>query len=134
MAANFGFNNLKVEAIGQNVTIPNNDVAKLMYYLSCVDTVINYNEIDRLSDYENYDLLSVDSMTELFKLVLLFNPEIFIEAVACRYLEYLVNLGIDTADDVILVVFTLFCFSDYFTELYYDRILSELAEHNKSGN
>ena len=69
MAANFGFNNLKVEAIGQKVTIPNDDVAKLMYYLSCVDTVINYNEIDRLTDYENYDLLSVDGMAELFKLV-----------------------------------------------------------------
>ena len=64
MAANFGFNNLKVEAIGQKVTIPNDDVAKLMYYLSCVDTVINYNEIDRLTDYENYDLLSVDGMAE----------------------------------------------------------------------
>ena len=36
MAANFGFNNLKVEAIGQKVTIPNDDVAKLMYYLSAV--------------------------------------------------------------------------------------------------
>ena len=80
MAANFGFNNLKVEAIGQKVTIPNDDVAKLMYYLSCVDTVINYNEIDRLTDYENYDLLSVDDMAELFKLVLLFNPKIFIDA------------------------------------------------------
>ena len=66
MAANFGFNNLKVEAIGQKVTIPNDDVAKLMYYLSCVDTVINYNEIDRLTDYENYDLLSVDDMAELY--------------------------------------------------------------------
>ena len=80
MAANFGFNNLKVEAIGQKVTIPNDDVAKLMYYLSCVYTVINYNEIDRLTDYENYDLLSVDGMAELFKLVLLFNPKIFIDA------------------------------------------------------
>jgi hypothetical protein len=80
MAANFGFNNIKVEAIGQKVTIPNDDVAKLMYYLSCVDTVINYNEIDRLTDYENYDLLSVDGMAELFKLVLLFNPKIFIDA------------------------------------------------------
>ena len=80
MAANFGFNNLKDEAIGQKVTITNDDVAKLMYYLSCVDTVINYNEIDRLTDYENYDLLSVDGMAELFKLVLLFNPKIFIDA------------------------------------------------------
>ena len=74
------FNNVKVQTFGERTFVPDDDVAKLMYYLSCVDTVINYNEIDRLSDYENYDLLSVDSLTELFKLVLLFNPEIFIEA------------------------------------------------------
>ena len=42
--------------------------------------VINYNEIDRLTDYQNYDLLTKDDMVELFKLVLLFNPKIFIDA------------------------------------------------------
>ena len=50
-----------------------------MYYLSCVDAVINYNEIDRLTDFGNYDLLSVEDLTELFQLVLLFNPEIFVK-------------------------------------------------------
>ena len=74
------FNRVSVKPFGERTTVPDDDVAKLMYYLSCVDTVINYNEIDRLTDYENYDLLSVDSMTELFKLVLLFNPKIFVDA------------------------------------------------------
>ena len=74
------FNNVKVRTFGERTRVPDDDVAKLMYYLSCVDTVINYNEIDRLSDYQNYDSLSVDDLTELFKLVILFNPEIFVEA------------------------------------------------------
>ena len=89
------FSNVKVQTFGERTSVPDDDVAKLMYYLSCVDTVINYNEIDRLSDYENYDLLSVDSLTELFKLVLLFNPEIFIEAGIFILDENLLIYGMD---------------------------------------
>ena len=72
--------NSRIYAFGERTSVPNDNVAKLMYYLSCVDIVINYNEIDRLSDYQNYDLLTKDDMVELFKLVLLFNPKIFIDA------------------------------------------------------
>ena len=89
------FSNLKVQTFGERTSVPDDDVAKLMYYLSCVDTVINYNEIDRLTDYENYDLLSVDSMAELFKLVLLFNPKIFIETGIFILDEYLLPYGFD---------------------------------------
>ena len=89
------FQNKGIHAFGETTIVPDDDVAKLMYYLSCVDTVINYNEIDRLSDYENYDLLSVDSLTELFKLVLLFNPEIFIEAGIFILDENLLIYGMD---------------------------------------
>ena len=89
------FSNVKVQTFGERTSVPDDDVAKLMYYLSCVDTVINYNEIDRLTDYENYDLLSVDSMAELFKLVLLFNPKIFIETGIFILDEYLLPYGFD---------------------------------------
>ena len=74
------FNQVKIRPFGQKTDVPKDDVAKLMYYLSCVDAVINYNEIDRLTDFGNYDLLSVEDLTELFQLVLLFNPEIFVKA------------------------------------------------------
>ena len=46
------YNDVQVKPIGKKVTDPNNDIARLMYYLSCVDTVINYNEIDNLTDYK----------------------------------------------------------------------------------
>ena len=72
-------NRLHVQPIGVTVTIPNDDVARLMYYLSCVGTVIEHdNENDILTDYENYDLLDVNQLTVLFSLVTLFEPKIFI--------------------------------------------------------
>ena len=43
MSATLGYNSLKVEAIGQKVYVPDNDYARLMYYLSCVFTVIQYD-------------------------------------------------------------------------------------------
>ena len=89
------FNNVHIETFGEGTTVPDDDVAKLMYYLSCVDTVINYNEIDILTDYQNYDLLTVDDMVQLFKLVLLFNPEIFIKAGIFILDENLLTFGMD---------------------------------------
>ena len=75
------YNKLHVKSIGETVTIPNDDVARLMYYLSCVKTVIDYdNEDDILTDFENYDLLNVEQLTVLFSLVILFNPKIFINS------------------------------------------------------
>ena len=88
-------NNVHIETFGERTSVPDDDVAKLMYYLSCVDTVINYNEIDNLTDYENYDLLTLEEMTLLFKLVLLFNPEIFISAGIFILDENLLTYGMD---------------------------------------
>ena len=80
MSGNYNFNRMHVQEMDMEIVdIPDDDVAKLMYYLSCVDTVINYQGIDRLSDYQNYDSLSVDELILLFKLVLIFNPKYFVE-------------------------------------------------------
>ena len=80
MSAFFNEDRIRVEAIGRTVTIPNNDIARLMYYLSCVDTVISYDELDLLSDYENYDLLNAEQKELLLKLVEILHREIFIKA------------------------------------------------------
>ena len=80
MSGDYNFNRMHVQEMDMEVVdVPDDEVAKLMYYLSCVDTVINYQEIDKLSDYENYDLLTADDLLELFKLVLIFNPKYFVE-------------------------------------------------------
>ena len=79
-SGDYGEDNISIIPIGERTTVPNDDVARLMYYLSCVDTVINYQGIDKLSDFRNYKRLTHDDMIVLFKLVLLFNPEIFLNA------------------------------------------------------
>ena len=77
--ANFFGNRMGIKAIGQRTSVPDNDLARLMYYLSCVDTVIQYHEIDRLTDYQNYDSLDVEDITFLLELVILFNPKFLVD-------------------------------------------------------
>ena len=72
--------NKGIKATGQTASVPNDDVARLMYYFKCVVSVINYSGIDKLTNYKNYKSLTVDDMTLLFQLVLIFNPEIFVKA------------------------------------------------------
>ena len=80
MSGNFNFNRMQVQEMTMyTVNVPDDDVARLMYYLSCVDTVINYQGNDRLSDFRNYNSLTRDELVELFKLVIIFNPKYFVE-------------------------------------------------------
>ncbi len=74
------YNDVQVNSIGKKVTVPNNDIARLMYYLSCVDTVINYNEIDNLTDYNSYYLLTDNEIDILIETVLILNPKYFVDA------------------------------------------------------
>ena len=80
MCAFFNQNRMQVEAFGTKATIPDNDYAKLMYYLSCVDTVISYDKMDILSDYNHYYLLNADQKEIILKTCELLNPKIFINA------------------------------------------------------
>ena len=80
MSASFGLNNLHVEAFGQKTTVPNNNVARLMYYLDCVSTVIEYDEYNKLTDYQHYYNLTIDEMKEVYKLAILMNPKLFVDA------------------------------------------------------
>ena len=63
--------------ITSKVTVPDNARAKLMYYLSCVKTVIQLNDstLQRLSDYNNYQLLTDPEIDALLALVILFSPD-----------------------------------------------------------
>ena len=70
----------KIEEIGKDVTVANNDYAKLMYYLSCVDSVINYGGMNMLIYYKNYHLLSSTQKEIILKLCRELNPRIFIDA------------------------------------------------------
>ena len=78
MAAIMGRTEIKVKDTTQNTTIPNNDIAKLMYYLNCVCACIEPDDnstINRLRDYKNYDRLSSDEEAQLLALCLALSPD-----------------------------------------------------------
>ena len=56
------------------VSLPNNPWARLMYYLSCVESVSQF-DFKYLSDHRRYLELDTDDKEALLTLVILFNPD-----------------------------------------------------------
>ncbi|CAF2156162.1 unnamed protein product [Rotaria magnacalcarata] len=69
-----GFHDTSVPA-----NVPNNDVARLMYYLNCVYTVIEYNDnnIRRYRNCQNWSSLSSEEVRVLLVLCLTLSPDVF---------------------------------------------------------
>ena len=80
MQANVGYNRLRIKDTSTRALVPNNDIARLMYYLKCVFTVLKCNNFSKFTDYNNYDYLSNSDIIELIRLVKLFDPKIMIGA------------------------------------------------------
>ncbi len=62
MALYMRTNNISAERTGVLVSVPNNDVARLMYYMQCVCTAINCDDdpdIQRFTNYKNWARLSI---------------------------------------------------------------------------
>ncbi|CAF1133102.1 unnamed protein product [Adineta steineri] len=64
---------------GSKVTVPNEDVAKIMYYLDCVCSVIDYNDNDirRYRNYSNWKNMSDEESRLIFVLALVLSPDEF---------------------------------------------------------
>ena len=81
MSTTLKMNKLQIETIGHTVTVPNNSIAKLMYYLSVVLNVIQYNEYNKkFVDYEKYYNLSDEEKNKIIEFANLLKPKIFIDA------------------------------------------------------
>ena len=52
-------NNIKIKATGVKCTVANNPIARMMYYIRCVNNVLPlsslFSNISKYTDYENYD-------------------------------------------------------------------------------
>ena len=74
--AGFVSQRVGLKDISRTVTVPGNAKAKLMYYLSCVKTVIQLDDstLQRLTDYNNYLLTDVET-DALLTMVILFSPD-----------------------------------------------------------
>ena len=82
MSTILGVNKLQVEAFGEETVVPEDDYAKLMYYLHCIYTVIEPNDysISRLRDYKHYYNLSSSEKDTVYDHAILFEPQLFINA------------------------------------------------------
>ena len=80
MEANVGYKRLRIKDNGEEAFIPNNDIARLMYYLQCVFAVLKCNSYSEYTNYNNYYNLSNSDIMELIRLVKIFNPQILIGA------------------------------------------------------
>ena len=76
MSFDYNYQSLDAKLIGTTTTIPNNRLAKLMYYLHCVCAVVQYDGIDRLTDYRYYNYLSNEEEQTVIGLVSIFNPSV----------------------------------------------------------
>jgi hypothetical protein len=72
-------NQLDFKDITVNVTVPNNDIARLMYYLNCVCEAVEYNDADvrRFRNYNNWSSLSNEEIRVLLALCLTLSPDVF---------------------------------------------------------
>jgi hypothetical protein len=75
--AMFQNTNYNVRATGTSVSVPNADIAKLMYYLDCVCNVIDYNDgnIRRYRNYSNWANMSDEEDRLIFVLALALSPD-----------------------------------------------------------
>ena len=75
---------ISVKDTGQPCTIPDNDIAKLMYYFNSVCSCIEPDSSDtirRLRNYSNYASLSRDEEAQLLALCLALSPDKLIGSV-----------------------------------------------------
>ena len=68
-----------VKKLGSFISVPDADIAKIMYYLDCVCTVIDYNDanIRRYRDYNNWANMSDEEDRLIFVLALALSPDEF---------------------------------------------------------
>ena len=78
MAAVIGSTQIHVKKTGTSCTVPNNPIAKLMYYFNCVCSCIEADDdytTRRLRNYNNYSSLTSQEEAQLLILCLALSPD-----------------------------------------------------------
>ena len=148
------YQSLGVQPLTYIMNIPDNKLAKLMYYLECVLTVVKYDIEERYYNYNNYSLLNKDEEKTLLKLVELFSPSnmtklslFIIDPELLPYgkdIEFYektnTNLGVNINSEVILegrilkVLKIMVCKRAWLNEYYYVPLHEyELPKENSSS-
>ena len=82
MQANFRYGKLKIKEDTIKTKVAENNLAKLMYYLYCVFTVLNNDDYSRYTNYQNYEELShsLVASAKVLQLAEIFNPTVMMRA------------------------------------------------------
>jgi len=67
---------VQVELIGQRTTVPNDNIAKLMYYLSTLSSCLDHMIPDDYTSYTTYYNLSYQDKVEVVTLAILLSPDL----------------------------------------------------------
>ena len=80
MAVVAGRTQIGLKPTSHSVTVPNNNKAKLMYYLNCICSVLQLDDpsINRLTRYNNYGL-NGDETDALMALCYLLSPDVLLD-------------------------------------------------------
>lgn len=70
---------LRIKATGRSCTVPDHPIARLMYYLHSVDSLVDFGIPSHLKEYENYGRTTFDQENTILCFAALLNPKIFIE-------------------------------------------------------
>lgn len=70
---------LGIKITGQTAHVPNTPMATLMYYLGCIDSLVDFNIPSKLRDYDNYSQLTYEDENQVLCLAVLLSPDVFIE-------------------------------------------------------
>ena len=155
MSATLGMKNIKIRAFGRSTIVPNNAIAKLMYYLHCVATVIeHYDPI--LTDYQNYYELTWEQLKEVHNIATKYSPDIFQSHKIFLVNRDLLNnssnnefyeitdetIGIHADEEIVIggktvkVLKVMACNNNWLSENYYKPIseIDKLVEEIKNGN
>ena len=98
MSATLAVNTRIVKPFGHKVDVPNDPIAKLMYYLDCVNVVVQIDNIitSKLIDYQNYFILSRDEKNLVYKAAKLLDPSKLINVGVFNFKEGVVfSNGLD---------------------------------------
>ena len=77
MALAFQRNQVGLKLTGTHCSVPNNPKAKLMYYLNCMATVLNLDELPAVfTNYQNYSALDSTMTKHLVEFCRLLSPDL----------------------------------------------------------
>ena len=68
------YKSLEVQPVYNKIIVPDNKLAKLMYYLDCVFTVVKYDVEEKYYNYNNFSVITKDEENTILQLVKYFNP------------------------------------------------------------